>query len=231
MTPDLLRRMSLALTTLAALVFVASLIGATAQRVVIVLAMILLLQALPVMWLHHLHGRQRAERAETLIERRGGKITALLPASGDRTQIIGVSLAGCLLDPQDLSRLAGLPSLETLDLSGAAGIDDAALAHLDRFPRLTTLDISFTAVSDSSLPLLAKMSQLETVIAREVDFSAEALADIMLQAPRLAIVRSSDDNVVAAVTRELPKGERNAPVPGSDLAVQPAFSQPGRFAT
>ncbi len=231
MTPDLLRRISVALTLLAACVFAASLIGPTAQRVVIALAVIMLFQALPVMLLHRSQLRQRVERAESLIEQRGGQITALVTGSGDTAEIIGVSLAGCRLAKDDLIQLAGLPALETLDLSRADGVDDASLSELERFRRLSSLDVSFTSVTDSTLELLSRLPQLRTLTAHAVDFSDECIADIMVQAPHLEINRGPDNNDDDYVECDDAECTETIGHMKSGPAIPPAFSQPGRFRT
>ncbi len=54
-------------------------------------------------------------------------------------------------------RITGNPDM---DISGAAGISDAGVAHLRGLAKLHTLDLSATAVTDSGLIYLAGLSNL-----------------------------------------------------------------------
>ena len=64
------------------------------------------------------------------------------------------------INDSDVFFLSWLTSLRRLDLASCAFITDAALHHLGTLQSLTSLDVSFTRVTDSGLEYLRKMVYL-----------------------------------------------------------------------
>lgn len=103
-----------------------------------------------------------AGEAETvaLVTRLGGSLERLNDQSDG--PIVRVDLHGSAVTNDDLAALSGLAALRHLDLRKTT-IGDSGVAHLDGL-QLTFLNLFRTQTSDVSLPLLARMTQLETLL-------------------------------------------------------------------
>jgi hypothetical protein len=115
-------------------------------------------------------------------------------ALGRLQRLRSLSLSGVRLAPGDCRAIAGLPQLETLDLSFAGdGIDDTALGHLGNMRGLRDLRLAgCDAFTDDGLARLGGMRQLRRLdlnvcagfTAAGVKGLREALADLEVALPQ-----------------------------------------------
>ena len=63
----------------------------------------------------------------------------------------------------DLAVLATLPNLETLNIAYYQNFDDELMASLPALPRLKSLGLYLTSVTEKSFPVIAAMKQLESL--------------------------------------------------------------------
>jgi hypothetical protein len=90
-------------------------------------------------------------------------VDAPTETDGPGGPVILVNLTGqTSFDDEALAKLAGLPRLQILDLSGA-DVDDAGLAHLSGLTELKKLNLSLTSVTGAGLAHLAGLGKLRSL--------------------------------------------------------------------
>ena len=96
-------------------------------------------------------------QAVAKIKKLGGQVqfAATLPGM----PVVGIDLHGTRVRDADLSVLASLPAVRTLNLHNTA-ITDAGLAYLKAVPHLQTLFLNQTAISDAGLEQLKALPEL-----------------------------------------------------------------------
>jgi Leucine-rich repeat (LRR) protein len=82
-------------------------------------------------------------------------------------QLRSLNLSGSNVDDDGLQTIAGIPSLERLELSHCVKITDAGVRHLAKLSNLTELDLRGTKTSDAALAALATMPNLRRLKLRE----------------------------------------------------------------
>lgn len=102
-----------------------------------------------------------------------GQVTdAMLAELAGIATLEALELSGCRgVTDRGLRSLVALPGLRRLDLSGTS-ITDAGLATLGELPQLRVLELRGTRVSDAGMPALARCEALETL-----DLSGTATGD------------------------------------------------------
>ena len=100
-----------------------------------------------------------------------------------------ISLPDAKLEDRDLERFAALKHLESLQLHGNTKLSDAGIEPLARHVRLRDLDLSYTGVTDSSLPKLGELSRLKRIQLRGTTVGDAALDAFRKQRPACEVVR------------------------------------------
>jgi hypothetical protein len=77
-----------------------------------------------------------------------------------------------------------LREVTLLDLSGNE-IDDAALAHLDQFPKLRVLALRATKITDHGMKNFRQLHELRRLDLYQTDVSPKARAELVEQMPGL----------------------------------------------
>ena len=95
---------------------------------------------------------------------------------GQLTELQSLSLADCDVGGEGLGALSRLGNLETLYLNRTK-VNDADLADLRYFPKLTAIDLSGSAVSSDLSPLV-KLPKLKLVVLSNVSLEEGALAGL-----------------------------------------------------
>ncbi|MCO6047965.1 hypothetical protein NG895_29025 [Aeoliella sp. ICT_H6.2] len=99
-----------------------------------------------------------------------------------------ISLTDAPLEADDLTLLAELPDLRSLNLTGAS-IDDDAMVHVARCKSLEKLSIAYTPITDEGCKRLASLARLQELDIRGTRISAASLP--VLQAmPNLKQVKA-----------------------------------------
>ena len=86
-----------------------------------------------------------------------------------------------------LAAFEGLDGLENLDLSGNAGITGPGLFHLAKLPKLASLDLSRTKVSDRALPQLKALIGLESLSLHQAKVSERGLEQLQKALPNASV--------------------------------------------
>ena len=98
--------------------------------------------------------------AEKAIETLGGRVVRSPNAQG--TPIISLDLHSTKVTDAGLKELAGLKSLQVLNLAGTQ-VTDAGLKELADLKNLQILDLNLTKVTDAGLKELAGLKSLQTL--------------------------------------------------------------------
>jgi uncharacterized membrane protein len=121
-----------------------------------------------------------------------------------------LSLARCTVGAKTLAQCARMPHLAELDLR-STGVTAADLAPLQGHAALAELVLTGTKVGDAGVPILLSLPNLERAYLWNAGLSGEALAQLQLDRPKLAINAGADPRSEALETEEEPKLARAEP--------------------
>jgi internalin A len=98
-----------------------------------------------------------------------------------------LDLSGAAITVNGVKTLASFPELRRLSLWNVAGVDDSAAPYLETLGALTSLDLSNTAIGDTTLARLAKLSNLRRLYVSETNVTPEGLAAFRTQHPACVV--------------------------------------------
>lgn len=98
--------------------------------------------------------------------------------------LVAVRLRDTAVPNDDLALLAGMPRLETLVLSRSS-VTDAGLAHVGKLTQLKSLWLDQTAISDAGLARLYSLVNLESLAIADTDASIHGVESLEQALPRL----------------------------------------------
>jgi hypothetical protein len=94
-----------------------------------------------------------------------------------------LELSGCELTAEGMGNLPPLPSLRHLSLALHLELPDDALAHLDRLPKLESLDLHNTPITDGALEHLRKLRQLRDLHISYTKISRDGASELCAALP------------------------------------------------
>lgn len=103
------------------------------------------------------------------------------------TALEDLELANHRLTDAGLACFEGMKDLRSLDLSHNAGIAGPGLTHLAALPKLTSLELGFTSVSDMALPQLKALTGLENLSLHQAKVGARAMAALKKALPNASV--------------------------------------------
>ncbi len=110
-------------------------------------------------------------------------VTTVLNILRGTNKIGSLALEGDALTDADVTIVATMPRLWSLDLSNNPAITDASLPKLARLPQLSTLNLLGTSVGKKSLQSLKTMKQLTLLKIPRVAFTPEQKAELQEALP------------------------------------------------
>ncbi len=177
-------RVLVCLTLLGALLTFASWLNRPARLLLLVVAVVIAIQAVPVYLLYLCGLARHRKRALGSIEVAGGRITARLAA--DPRMILELDLSHQDLSGLKWDSLHSLWELESLNLAHSSATDDH-LEELSRLPALRHLDLQGTRVTDRGIAALASFRRLEFLSLKDTLVTADGLEDLAYSLPHLQV--------------------------------------------
>jgi hypothetical protein len=116
----------------------------------------------------------------------------MLQALGSQSGVRTLQLGGNTVTEKGLASVARMTDLRELVIWWASGIDDAAVAHLGRLPRLQLLDIGNSSITDDGLAHLVKLPNLQSLGIEGRKFTDRSLK-LLTRAKRLKSVHLRSD--------------------------------------
>ena len=93
-----------------------------------------------------------------------------------------------------LAHFEGLKELKELDLSDSASITGPGLTHLIGLPKLRRLELSSTRVSNAAVPILKKLTQLESFSLYHAKVSEAKIKELQRALPKARVDGWPDQN-------------------------------------